>query len=82
MEYFRPEVSGSPNLCGFRLIVLARRPGFRELLVPGQCVVLVEDIFVYCMLRCMFWVVSDLVLPLETLVLFEGLCRVFVDGFV
>ena len=82
MDYFRPEVSGSPNLCDFRLIVLARGPGFRGLRVPGQCVVLGEDIYVYCMLGCMFWVVSDLVLPLKALVLFGGLCRVFVDYFV
>ena len=68
MGYFRPEVSGSPNLCEFRLIVLARRPGFRELRVPGRFVVLVGDIFVYYMLRYVFWVVSDLVLTLETLV--------------
>ena len=61
-------MSGSPDLCECRLIVLARRPGFRELRVPGRFVVLVGDIFVYYMLRYVFWVVSDLVLTLETLV--------------
>jgi hypothetical protein len=43
--------------------------------VPGRFVVLDEDIFVYYMLRCVFWVVSDLVLTLETSVgLFEVVC--------
>ena len=82
MDYFRPEVSGSPNLCEFRLIVLARRPGFRELRVSGRYVVHVENIFVYCMLRCMFWVVSDSVLTLGALVFVYYMRRLVVDGFV
>ena len=82
LGYFRPKKSGVPDVCECRLIVLARRPGFGDLRVPGRFVVYGEDIFVYYMLRCVFWVVSDLVLTLETRVLFEGLRRVFVDGFV
>ena len=75
-------MSGSPNLCEFRLIVLARRPGFRELRGPGRFVVLVEDIFVYYMLRCVFWVVSDSVLTLEALIFVFCMHGVFVGGFV
>ena len=82
MDYFRPEVSGSPNLCEFRLIVLARRPGFGELRVPGRFVVLVKESFVYYMLRCVFWVVSDLVLTLEKLIFVYYMRRVYVGGFV
>ena len=82
MDYFRPEVSGSPKLCEFRLIVLARRPGFGELRVPGRFVVLGEDIFVYYMLRCVFWVFSDFVLTLEALIFVYCMRWVFVGGFV
>ena len=82
MDYFQPEVSGSPHLSEFRLIVLARRPDFRELRVPGRFVVHVGSIFVYYMLRCMFWVVSDSVLTLGALVFVYYIRRVVVDGFV
>ena len=44
--------------------------------MSGRFVVLVGDISVYYMLMCMFWIVSDLVLPLEWS---PELCRVFVD---
>ena len=68
-------------MCEFRLIVLARRPGFGELRVPGRFVVLGEGIFVYYMLRCVFWVVSDLVLTLEALIFVYCMRWVFVGGF-
>ena len=64
------------------MIDLARRPSFRELRVPGRFVVLVEDIFVCYMLRRVFWVVSDLVLTLGTLVFVYYMRRVVVDSFV
>ena len=69
-------------MCEFRLIVLARRPGFGELRVPGRFVVLGGDVFVYYMLKCVFWVVSDLVLTLEALFFAYCLRGVFVYGFV
>ena len=50
--------------------------------MPWRFVVLVGDFFVYYMLSCVFWVVSDLVLTLETLVFVYYLRRVFVGGFV
>jgi hypothetical protein len=49
--------------------------------MSGLFVVLVGDVFVYYMLLCKFWGVSDLVLPLE-MPWSPDLCRVFVDGFV
>jgi hypothetical protein len=64
------------------LIDLARRPSFRELRVPGRSVFLVEDIFVCYMLRRVFWVVSELVLTLGTLVSVYYMRKVVVDGFV
>ena len=69
-------------MCEFRLIVLARRPGFGELRVPGRFVVLGGDVFVYYMLKCVFWVVSDLVLTLDALFFVYCLRGVFVYGFV
>ena len=69
-------------MCEFRLIVLARRPGFGELRVPGRFVVLGEDVFVYYMLRCVFWVVSDLVLTLGALIFVFCVRGLFVDEFV
>jgi hypothetical protein len=69
-------------VCEFRLIVLARRPGFGELRVPGRGVVLGGDVFVYYMMRCVFWVVSGLVLTLEALFFVYCLRGVLVDGFV
>ena len=69
-------------MCECRLIVLARRPGFGELRVPGRFVVLGEDIFVYYMLRCVFWVVSDLFPTLEALIFVYCMRGVFVDRFV
>ena len=71
-------MSGSPNLCEFETIVLARRPDFGDLRMSGRFVVLVGDVFVYYMLLCMFWVVYDLVLPLE-MPWSPDLCRVLVD---
>ena len=53
---------GKSQFVRVRLIVLARRPGCRDLRVPGRFVVLVEESFMYYMLRCVFWVVSGLVL--------------------
>jgi hypothetical protein len=81
LGYFRPEMSGSLVICEFRLIVLARRLGFGELRVPGRFVDLGEGIFVYCMLRCVFWVVSDLVRTLEVLTFVYCMRWVFVGGF-
>ena len=69
-------------LCEFRLIVLARGPGFGKLRVPGRFVALDECIFVYYMFRYVFWVVSDLVLTLETLSFVCYMREVFVGGFV
>ena len=54
-----PGMSWSPNLCEFKTIVLARRPDFGEQQILGRFVVLVGGIFVYDMLVCVFWVVSD-----------------------
>ena len=82
MGYFWPEVSGSPILCEFRLVVLARRPGFGEMRVPGRFVVLDEDTFVYYVFGYVFWVVSDLDLTLETLSFVCYMRGVFVGGFV
>ena len=75
-------MSGNPELCEFRLIVLARRPGFGDCVCRGEFVVLGGDIFVYYMLRCVFWMVSDLVLTLEALIFVYCMRRVFVGGFV
>ena len=58
-------MSWSPKLCKSGAIVLARGPDFGGRQVLGRFVVLVEGVFVYDVLACVFWVVSDLVLPWE-----------------
>ena len=50
--------------------------------MPGRFVVHVENIFVYYMLRCMFWVVTDSVLTLGALVFVYYMRGAVVDGFV
>ena len=82
LGYFRPKKSGVPVVCECRLIVLARRPGFGDLRVPGRFVVYGEDIFVCYMLRCVFWVFPALVLTLGALIFVYCMRGVFVDRFV